>query len=146
MGYIQWLFIGLAFVLLEFMVPGTYLIWFGFSAFVMSILANFYVLTVTQQVIVFSIVSAIFAVIGLFVYRKLLNMVKVPADAKHLNDPTAQYIGRSFKLVQDAVDGRSKVAIGDSVWLVECRDGLKTGDTIVIEKVRDGLVLIAKDK
>lgn len=146
MTYMQWLSIGLLLVLLEFVVPGTYLIWFGFAAFVMSVIVTLYTLTVTNQVIIFSIISAIFAVIGLYTYRKLMRFVKTPRDNVNLNNPTAQYIGRKFKLIQDAVDGRSKVAIGDSEWLVECENGLKAGTFVKITDVRDGVVLIADSK
>ena len=144
MTYMQWLSIGLFLVLLEFVVPGTYLIWFGFAAFVMSIVVTLYTLTVTNQVIIFSIISAIFAVIGLYVYRKLMHYIKTPHDNANLNNPTAQYIGRSYKLLQDSVDGRSKVAIGEGEWLVECPSGLKAGTFVKITAVRDGLVLIAE--
>ena len=140
MTYMQWLSVGL----LEFVVPGTYLIWFGFAAFVMSIVVTLYTLTVTNQVIIFSIISAIFAVIGLYVYRKLMHYIKTPHDNANLNNPTAQYIGRSYKLLQDSVDGHSKVAIGDGEWLVECPSGLKAGTFVKITAVRDGLVLIAE--
>lgn len=139
----QWMSIGLALVLLEFVVPGTYLVWFGFSAFVTAAAVGLYVLSLTEQVVVFSLVSAVFAVIGLYVYRKIIQRMKVPKDTVHLNDAAAQYSGRSFMLVQDVVDGRSKVAIGDTVWLVECPDGLKAGEVVRITGVRDGVILIA---
>ena len=143
MTYMQWMSVGLALVLLEFIVPGTYLVWFGFSAFVMAAVVSFEVLTLTEQVVIFSLVSAVFAVIGLYVYRKIIRRMKVPSDTVHLNDPAAQCVGRSFKLVQDVVDGRSKVAVGDTVWLAECENGLKAGDIVKITGVRDGVVLIA---
>ena len=144
MTYINWLSLGLFLVLLEFFVPGTYLIWFGFSACIMGVIVIFSTaLTLTEQLVMFSIISAIFAVIGLYAYRKIMQLVKAPKNAENLNNPTAQYIGRSYKLVQDAVDGRSKVSIGDTVWIVECADGLKAGDIVKITGVRDGLVLIA---
>ena len=143
MTYIQWLSLGLILVLLEFFVPGTYLIWFGFSAGVVGVAVIFGTFTLTEQLVIFSVVSAIFAVLGLYVYRKVMLMVKPPKDAPHLNDMAAQYVGRSFKLVQDVVDGRAKVAVGDTVWITECPDGLKSGDVVKITGVRDGVVLIA---
>ncbi len=146
MSYIQWLSIGLTLILIEFFVPGTYLIWFGFSACLMSLIVMFYVLSLTEQVVIFSIISAIFAVIGLYAYRKVMHLVKVPREAEHLNDAAAQYIGRSFKLVQDVIDGRSKVAVGDTVWLVECPDGLKSGDIVKITGVKEGVILVASNK
>ena len=143
MTYIQWLSLGLILILLEFFVPGTYLIWFGFSACVIGVAVIYGTFTLTEQLVMFSIISAIFAVLGLYVYSKIMRMVKPPKDAPHLNDMAAQYVGRSFKLVQDVVDGRSKVAVGDTVWIVECPDGLKAGEIVKITAVRDGVVLIA---
>lgn len=143
MTYVQWMSIGLALVLLEFVVPGTYLVWFGFSAFVTAAAVSLYVLSLTEQVVVFSLFSAVFAVIGLYVYRKIVKRMNVPTDAAHLNDTASQYIGRSFPLAQDAVDGRSKVTVGDTVWLVEGVGGLKKGDVVKIAGVRDGVVLLA---
>lgn len=144
MTYIQWLSLGIILIVLEFFVPGTYLIWFGFSACVVGAVVFFTTLTLTKQLLMFSIISAIFAVLGLYIYRKIMLMVKPSKNAQNLNNMAAQYIGRSYKLVQDVVDGRAKVAVGDTVWIVECPDNLKSGDLVKIADVRDGVVLIAE--
>ncbi|MBP5399839.1 MAG: NfeD family protein [Alphaproteobacteria bacterium] len=144
MTYIQWLSLGIILIVLEFFVPGTYLIWFGFSACVVSSVVFFTTLTLTKQLLLFSVISAVFAVFGLYVYRKIMQRVKPPKNAQNLNDMAAQYVGRSFKLVQEVVDGRSKVAVGDTVWIVECPNNLKSGDLVKIIDVRDGVVLIAE--
>lgn len=144
MNYIHWLSLGLGLVLLEFFIPGTYVIWFGFAALIMVGVVSFVALSATQQVIVFSVIAAICAIIGLYVYKKLMNLAKVAPESKNLNNPAAQYIGRRFKLVQDVVDGRSKVSIGDTVWLVECEDNLKSGDDVKITGIKDGVILTAQ--
>ncbi len=146
MSYLQWLSIGLVLVLLEFIVPGTYLVWFGFSAFVMAAVVSLIVLNLTEQVVVFSIISAVFAVVGLFVYRKVISKLNSLQKTPQLNDLSSRCVGHNFKLIQDTVDGRSKVAVGDGVWLVECQDGLKAGDMVKIISVKDGVVLVAESK
>lgn len=144
MTYIQWLSLGIALIVLEFFVPGTYLIWFGFSACVVGAAVFFATFTLTEQLLMFSVVSAIFAVCGLYVYRKIMQRIKAPKSAQNLNNLAAQYVGRNFKLVQEVVDGRSKVAVGDTVWIVECPDDLKVGELVKIIDVRDGVVLVAE--
>lgn len=47
-------------------------------------------------------------------------------------------------LAKDVIDGRSKALIGDSVWIVECEDGLKKGDKVKITGVENGVILKAE--
>lgn len=144
MTYIHWLSLGIILIVLEFFVPGTYLIWFGFSACIVGLVLTFVALTLTKQLLLFSIISAVFAVFGLYIYRKIMQKIKPPKNAQNLNDMAAQYVGHKYKLVQEVVDGRSKVAVGDTVWIVECPDDLKKGDLVKIIDVRDGVVLVAE--
>ena len=86
MTYMQWMSIGLALVLLEFFVPGTYLVWFGFSAMLMGCLVSFFVFSFTEQVVIFSLISAVFAVVGLYVYGKVMKKNENSQKDNHLND------------------------------------------------------------
>ena len=55
MTYIQWLSLGIVLIVLEFFVPGTYLMWFGFSACVVATTGHYcdkqqeYPLNVSQK-------------------------------------------------------------------------------------------------
>ena len=51
MGYLTWFTIGLLFTVLEFVVPGVYLLWFGFASFTMGVLVNFITFTPIFQVL-----------------------------------------------------------------------------------------------
>ena len=144
MGYLSWFAIGLFFVLADMFVPGTYLIWFGFSSFVMGILVSFVELTATETLVIFALVSAVFAGIGWYTYAKVLNKTKVPEKYKYLNDMAGAHIGKVYNLSEDVIDGRSKAKIGDSFWLVEVDEPLKKGNKVKITDVKDGVVLIAQ--
>ncbi len=54
-----------------------------------------------------------------------------------------QHIGKTYLLAEDAADGRSKAIVGDTVWIVECEDGLKKGDRVKITGVENGVILKA---
>ena len=64
MGYLGWFAIGVFLILAELFVPGTYLIWFGFSAFMMGIIVSFISLTVVETLVCFALISAVFAGFG----------------------------------------------------------------------------------
>ena len=144
MGYLGWFAIGVFLILAELFVPGTYLIWFGFSAFMMGIIVSFISLTVVETLVCFALISAVFAGFGWYAYAKILNKTKVPEKYKYLNDMAGAHIGKIYNLSEDVVDGRSKAKIGDSFWLVEIDEPLKKGAKIKIIGVKDGLILIAQ--
>lgn len=144
MGYLGWFTLGLIFVILELFVPGTYLVWFGFSSFVMGIIVHFCVLTPTETGVIFALVSALFAGIGWYVYHKVMNKAKVTEEYKYLNDMAGTHIGKIYNLSEDAVDGRAKAKVGDTFWLVEINENLKKGDQVKITGVENGVILKAE--
>ena len=123
---VNWIIAGLALSLLELIVPGVYLIWFGFAAFVVGIAVYFLPIELTTQLIVFAISSGIFAVIGVAVYRNTAE----------------QYVGQLVTVAEDAEDNRTKVKIGDTYWLASCQKAFKQGDTAKVVGVKDSLILI----
>jgi membrane protein implicated in regulation of membrane protease activity len=141
---VAWATIGLMLAIFELFVPGTYLIWFGFAAFVVSAYTWFTGVGITDQLIVFAIFSAIFAFLGLYAYKAVFQKVKSDDKYKDLNDPAKQYIGRVVTLVQNVDDNNTKVKIGDTVWLAYTEQNLKKGDKAKVTGVKDGVVLIVK--
>ena len=143
-GYLGWFAIGVFLILAELFVPGTYLIWFGFSAFVMGIIVSLISLTAIETLVCFALISAVFAGIGWYAYAKILNKTPVPEKYKYLNDMAGAHIGKIYNLSEDVVDGRSKAKVGDSFWLVEIDEPLKKGAKVKIIDVKDGVILKAQ--
>ena len=139
---VNWIIAGLALSLLELIVPGVYLIWFGFAAFVVGIAVYFLPIELTTQLIVFAIASGIFAVIGVAVYRYVFSKAQVPAEYKNLNNTAEQYVGQLVTVAEDAEDNRTKVKIGDTYWLASCKKAFKQGDTAKVVGVKDSMILI----
>jgi membrane protein implicated in regulation of membrane protease activity len=138
----NWIVVGLILSLLELIAPGVYLIWFGFAAFVMSVVVYFTPLALTTQLIWFAVFSAIFALIGLYVYGYIFKKTKTPTEYSHLNDSAAQYVGQTVTLAEDVVDNRTKVKIGDGYWLAACEKPLKRGNNAKVIGVKDGVILV----
>lgn len=144
MGYLSWFAIGVFLILTELFVPGTYLLWFGLSAFVMGIIVSLCTLTAIETLVCFALISAVFAAIGWYAYAKILNKTPVPEKYKYLNDMAGAHIGKVYNLSEDVVDGRAKARIGDSFWLVEIDEPLKKGAKVKITDVKDGVILKAE--
>ena len=138
----NWIVVGLILSLLELIAPGVYLIWFGFAAFVMSVVVYFTPLALTTQLIWFAVFSAIFALIGLYVYGYIFKKTKTPTEYSHLNDSAAQYVGQTVTLAEDVVDNRTKVKIGDGYWIAACEKPLKRGNNAKVIGVKDGVILV----
>lgn len=137
-----WLLVGLLLSLLELVVPGTYLIWFGFAAFAMSILVFAVTLDITAQLFWFALFSAVFAIIGLFAYRYIFKRTQTPKEYQNLNDSAQQLVGRKVTVAEDVEDNQTKVKIGDSFWLAYTEKPLKKGDTAKVTGVKDSLILV----
>ncbi len=144
MGYLSWFAIGVLLMLAELFVPGTYLIWFGFSAFAMGIIVSIFSLSAIEILVLFALISAVFAGFGWYAYAKVLNKTKVPEKYKYLNDMAGAHIGKIYNLSEDVVDGRAKAKVGDSFWLVEIDEPLKKGAKVKITDVKDGVILVAE--
>lgn len=138
----NWVVIGLVLSLLELVVPGVYLIWFGFAAFAMSVLVWFSPLVLTTQLIWFAVFSAIFALIGLYAYGYIFKKTKTPEEYSHLNDSAAQYVGLTVTVAEDVADNQTKVKIGDTVWLATTAKNFKKGDTAKVTDVKNNLILV----
>lgn len=144
MTYMQWMLIGLVLILMELATPGVYLIWFGLSAILIGVGTLIVEWNVTEQLVWFSFVSLIFAVLGWRVYKRVIRSTKALVGYEHLNDMASAYVGQVYQLTEDVVDGRSKIKVGDTVWLAECETPLKAGETVEVTGVSGGVVLKVK--
>lgn len=130
--FLNWLTIGVTLTLLELIVPGTYLIWFGLAALAVSAITCFVPdLGMIWQLIWLSLFSVVFALIGLKVYGVLIFKHGLPEAYKNLNNPIAQLTGKTVEVVSVKKD-KLQVAVGDTVWPAVSEDKFKVGDKAII--------------
>ncbi|MBP5215098.1 MAG: NfeD family protein [Alphaproteobacteria bacterium] len=137
-----WVVVGLTLSLLELIVPGVYLIWFGLAGFVMSIIVYITPLVFTTQLIWFALISAVFACIGLYVYRYIFSKATVSEEYKNLNNSAEQLVGMKVTVAEDSEDNQTKVKVGDTFWLAYSEKPFKKGDTVKVVGVKDSLILV----
>ncbi|HEX2017784.1 MAG TPA: NfeD family protein [Aurantimonas sp.] len=116
-----WWILGLLLLVLEVVLPGVYLLFFGIAALVVGM----NVLLIggdwfgwEQQVLAFVVVSAV----AVFLGRKWYGSKDEITASDTLNKRTERLIGRESVLSDDIVGGRGRIGIGDSWWSVEGPD------------------------
>lgn len=118
LGPWSWLILGCILLGLEVLIPGTFMLWFGVAAVVTGGLALAIPMGVQAQIIIFSIAS----VISVFIGRYLYSASNMTSENPLLHKRGQQLIGKSFKVTQAIENGKGKVKVGDSEWIVKGED------------------------
>ena len=116
-----WWILGLLLLVLEVVVPGVYLLFFGVAALVVGM--NVLMLGGDwfgwqQQVLAFAVLSGVAVLLG----RKWYGPKTERPATDTLNRRTQRLIGREAVLSDDIVGGRGRIGIEDSWWSVEGPD------------------------
>jgi len=110
----------------ETLAPGAFLLWMGFAAAAVFLVALFAPgLTLLTQVALFVVLSFL----SVLVYQKFFRKRARQSDQPLLNRRAQQHVGRVLPLEQGIVDGRGRIKIGDAFWIVEGPD-LATGTPV----------------
>jgi membrane protein implicated in regulation of membrane protease activity len=138
-----WFVCGVVLLLLEFVVPGVILVFFGFGAWVTA-LTTYLGLTggSTSQLLVFAVVS----VVLLFGLRRYIRsrFSGFISDQQEPDRNLDEFTGKSVLVLEDIASGKpGKVEFKGAPWRAESEDSLSQGENGIIEKA-DGLTLIIK--
>lgn len=143
MAFKIWLAVGMAFIVLEILSPSFFMVFFGVSALITSIISLFN-LTIIQQSFIFVALS----IISLFLFRPfakehlLEDSEETKTNVDALVDEEALVTER---VVPSKNEGRVKIT-GDSWRAVSTTDEeIPVGEKVVITKV-DGTKLYVKRK
>jgi membrane protein implicated in regulation of membrane protease activity len=138
-----WFVCGIVLVLLEFVMPGVVLVFFGVGAWVTA-LTTYLGMTPgsASQLLVFAIVS----VVLLFALRRYIRLrfsgfvSERQAPDRNLDE----FTGKNVVVLEDIAPGKpGTVEFKGAPWRAESGDSLRRGDNGVIEK-RDSLTLKIK--
>lgn len=135
LGAWNWLILAGLFFILEIMAPGIFLIWFGIAAGAVGSLALLTSITWQFQFVLFALLSLVAVVVA----RKFFRSDAEQSDRPLLNLRAQQHVGKSFVVAETIKNGRGKVKIGDTLWLVEGPDAAE-GVSVKVTSV-DGSTL-----
>lgn len=140
----HWAVVGLLLILLEFITPGVYVCWIGLGALLTAISVFIWPnLSVSGELLVFSVFSVIAMIAGIRVYRALFK-VKPLANGEHINQGAEQFIGQTYVVCDGIKDGQGKIKIGDSVWIAVCDTDIPKGTKVKVVKVNGTVLQVEK--
>ncbi len=129
----HWVILGLILIGLEMTVPGTFLMWPGIAAIVVSLL---YIpmpdLQWTGALTIWAILSFV-SVVGWISWRK--KNPAAPTGNPTLNRRGEQYIGRVFTLTAPLINGKGELKVDDSVWRAVADQDFPAGSQVKVMRV-----------
>ncbi|MGB5949815.1 MAG: NfeD family protein [Parvibaculum sp.] len=136
-GMWTWWVLAAVFGILELLVPGVFFIWLAAAAAVVGALLLVVDFPVTVQVALFAMLS----VAAVWASRRYFSRHAIETDRPLLNQRAQSYVGRTFTLEQPIHNGRGKIRIGDTFWLVQGPD-LPAGANVHVTGTESGILIV----
>lgn len=131
-----WLIAAVLLFILEAILPGVFLLWFGLAAAVVGIVAVNVEMPLLWQLVLFGVT----AVASVVAARTWLRYGEPVTDPGSLNIRGQQYVGQVFVLETAIANGRGRMRVGDTLWSVQGPD-LPAGTRVRVSGA-DGIILI----
>jgi len=126
---IVWFIIGLALFLLELVLPGFVIFFFGVGAWITALLCLVADPGINLQVIVFAVTS----VLSLLVFRKMIQKRFFYVREDRSNAVEDEFTGKEARAVADfGADKRGKVDFKGTTWKAESESDIKAGQMVII--------------
>lgn len=134
-----WFIIGFALFLLEFVVPGLILFFFGLGAWIVAVVVLFIDVPINLQLIIFVISS----VISILLLRKWVS--KLLWNNKHSTELLEdEFLGKTAKAETNIAPGENgKIEFKGTTWQAASDDLIEKGDNVTIIG-NDSILLIVK--
>lgn len=117
-----WWILGIVLLVAEIAVPGNVLVWVGVAGLATGLLSNLFWETSWWVWEVQWLTFAALSVLSLWASRRWLNRGRGQSDQPTLNNRGASLIGRTADLIEPLHNGRGRVKIGDTIWIVSGPD------------------------
>lgn len=137
-----WMAFGAVLMILEIMMPGVLLFWFGAAGFLTGLLMQFVTIEVDRQALAFAVISFVLVI----PVRKIYGRMRYDEEgaAASLNNFGADMIGRQASVSEAIKNGRGAVSLGDTRWLVRCSQDAAVGDVVRITGVESSTLLVER--
>jgi len=140
MAFWHWLIGAAAFAVLEIAIPAMVCIWLAAAALGTAAIAWLAPsLSWEHQALIFAGLAVASVAIGRLAFAR----IREQSGRVHLNRRAEIYVGRTFTLERPIVDGRGRLKVDDSLWLVEGPD-LPAGTRVQVTGVDNTLLRVAQ--
>ena len=136
-----WFLIGLGLLLLELVLPGLVILFFGAGAWITALVCAFTDINLNFQILIFLVAS----LLGLVLLRSYLKKRFFGRKEKEIEDQLEEFIGKKAQAIEDFKDGSGKVEFKGTRWSARCDIPVSEGEWVTIES-KDSLTLNVKPK
>lgn len=137
-----WFAIGLVLLLLELVIPGFFIFFFGLGAWITALVCLLGEPSTNLQIIIFAVTSVI-ALIGL---RRIIQKKFFYSKGKESEDVEDEFTGKEALAVSDFGDEKNgKVEFKGTTWTAESKAEIKAGQRVIIIE-KDSFKLFVKPK
>jgi membrane protein implicated in regulation of membrane protease activity len=137
-----WFVIGLAFFLLEFVVPGFILFFFGIGAWIVTVCTLFMDVSVSAQIIIFLVSSILTVVLFRKWVKEKMGMYKESKQV--LEDEFMGKTGLALTPIRPGSNG--KVDFKGTTWDATSDDIIAEGENVIITGNRSILLIVRSTK
>ena len=123
-----WFLIGLGLLILELVLPGLVILFFGVGAWVTALVCAFTDINLNWQILIFLIAS----LLGLGLLRKYLKKRFFGRTSKEIEDQLEEFIGHKAEAIADFKGGMGKVEFKGAQWSARSVDAVNKGDWVII--------------
>ena len=134
-----WFLIGLGLLLLELVLPGLVIIFFGVGAWVTALACVIHDFNLNWQILIFLVAS----LLGLVLLRKYLKRTFFGKKGEEIDDQLEEFIGRKARVIEDFMDGTGRIEFKGTQWTARCQEPVKKNQWVIIVS-KDSLILEVK--
>lgn len=138
MNHWAWLSIGVLFIIIELIAPGTMVMWLGIAAIALGLIVAITPISWELQIFLFSVIS----IGSILFWRARIKRHPQQSENPSLNKKSSQLVGTQHRLSKAIVDGRGNININDSLW-VATGPNLPEGTKVEVTHI-DGNRLVVK--
>jgi hypothetical protein len=137
LGVWNWFIAAGLLLILEIMLPGTFMLWLGLAALLVGLIS----LVVDWSWQLQSAAFAVFALAAIPLWRRLAKQAGAPSDQPFLNRRAEALVGRMFTLEKPIIGGVGAVSVDDTVWRVRGED-TPAGSRVQVTRVDGATVYV----
>lgn len=135
---VLWFVVGFSFFLLEFLVPGFILFFFGIAAWLVALITLFFDIAIDTQLIIFLVSALVTVVLFRKWVKEKLGMHK--AGPKVLED---EYIGKiAFAETEITPEKNGKVEFKGASWDAKSEEHIASGQQVEIVETKSILLIV----
>ena len=138
---LTWFLIGIILLVLELVIPGLVLFFFGVSAWIISLILLFVDISATSQVSLFTALS----IVLIFTLREKLKFYfQGQTTHSEIHEIQSDFIGKQVTVTETIkTNGFGKIELNGTNWKAKSEDTINIGESAEIIK-KDNLTLIVK--